>query len=131
MNVLLDTQIVIELIDKNFDGFAEADIFEHAVGKNSFFVSQVSIWEVAIKSRLGKLKLPIPLSAWNAAIFEAGGVMLNITQAHILADIGPEPSHKDPFDRLLLSTAAAENCKLLTRDREMTSHPLAWKPFPF
>ena len=131
MSILLDTQILIELIDKSVDGFAEADIFENAVGRNQFFVSQVSIWEVAIKSRIGKLRLPIPLETWSAAIAEAGGQMLSITEAHILADIGPEPSHKDPFDRLLLSIAAAENCKLLTRDRELTSHPLVWKPFPF
>ena len=127
MSILLDTQMVIELIDRNVDGFAEVDLFENAVGKDKFFVSQVSIWEVAIKSRIGKLRLSIPLIAWSAAIADAGGQMLNITEDHILADIGPEVGTRDPFDRLLVSTAAAENCKLLTRDLRLLSHPIAWK----
>ncbi len=46
---------------------------------------------------------------------------------HAIADIGIEPVTKDPFDRLLLGVCAAEGMKLVTLDRALSNHPLAWQ----
>ena len=128
MSILLDTHFLIELVNKqSADGFSEEDMFEQAVGNSSFKVSLVSLWEVEIKFRIGKLHITCPLSEWTSIVMSAGGLVIPITEDHILADIGPEVGTRDPFDRLLVSTAAAENCKLLTRDHRLLSHPSAWK----
>ena len=130
MKLLLDTHILIDLTSRQeFSGFSEPDLFEQAVGVNPFFVSVVSIWEIAIKTRLKKLDLPVQVEQLSELVRVAGGIMLLMTEKHVLAKLTVEPTTKDPFDRLLLTTAAAEDALLVTRDRELLTHPLAWKPF--
>jgi len=68
-----------------------------------------------------------PLENWPDALFLMGAQLLGIELQHVVADIGPEPETKDPFDRLLLSTCAAENFTLVTVDRALVDHPLAWR----
>ena len=65
----------------------------------------------------------------NTVLFLIGIQLAPVEFAHIIGEIGPEPSTKDPFDRLLLSTAAAFQLKLVTLDRKLADHPLAWQPF--
>jgi PIN domain nuclease of toxin-antitoxin system len=128
MRLLLDTNVLIDFMSRQEqDGFAEPDLFELAVGKHPFLVSVVSLWEVAIKSRLNKLSLAFPLPQWSGFIRAAGGILIDISEDHILAPLPVEPKTKDPFDRLLLTTAAAEDALLVTRDRALQSHPMVWK----
>ena len=97
------------------------------VGKSDIFVSVVSIWEVAIKHRIGKLKISIPLTLLPEILADQNMKVLPITTEHALASIDPELVTKDPFDRLLLGVCAVEGMKILTLDRAMVSHPLAWR----
>lgn len=78
------------------------------------YVSAASIWEVAIKARLGKIQAD-PL-ALIAAIDESGFAELPVTAAHAAAVADLPPHHQDPFDRLLIAQALAEPLKLLTAD---------------
>jgi PIN domain nuclease of toxin-antitoxin system len=131
MRLLLDTNILVDLITREeASGFAEPDMFETAVGSNPFLVSVVSVWEIEIKTRIGKLKLAIPTAHIISLVRAAGGAVLDVTEEHILSKLDVEPQTKDPFDRLLLTTAASETALLVTRDRALQSHPLAWRPFP-
>lgn len=91
------------------------------------YASVVSVWEIAIKYRIGKLKLSVPLFKLPDLINQQNIVLLPIGVEHTLVDIGPEPTTKDPFDRLLLGVCAAEGMKLLTIDRALVDHPLAWR----
>jgi PIN domain nuclease of toxin-antitoxin system len=59
-----------------------------------------------------------------------GAQLLPVEFRHVVADIGLEPSTKDPFDRLLLSVCAAERLRLLTGDGALMEHPLAWRSIP-
>lgn len=128
MRLLLDTNVLIDLMSRqDAEGFAEPDLFELAVGKQEFLVSVVSLWEVAIKSRLNKLSLAFPLPQWRGFIHVAGGILIDVSEDHILAPLPIEPSTKDPFDRLLLTTAAAEDALLVTRDGALQSHPMVWR----
>ena len=131
MRLLLDTNVLIDLTARQENaGFSEPDLFELAVGANSFLVSVVSIWEIDIKTRLKKLKLAVKTEMLSAMVRSAGGVVLDVTEEHILARLETEPATKNPFDRLLLATASAEDARLVTRDKALQAHPLAWKPFP-
>jgi PIN domain nuclease of toxin-antitoxin system len=77
-------------------------------------VSVVSLWEVAIKKRLGKLQVSDNL----ACIVEKTGILiLPITLAHIDTLSTLPHHHRDPFDRMLIAHARSENLQILTVDR--------------
>lgn len=77
-------------------------------------VSAASIWEIALKARLGKLDAdPVAVAA---AIESSGFVELPVRAAHA-AKVSDLPMiHHDPFDRLLVAQALTEPLRLLTRD---------------
>ena len=129
MRFLLDTHFVIEVIDEVRYGLSEPGILEQAQQEGDFVVSAVSLWEAEIKSRIGKLSLRRGIHHWPHLLAVAGIELLPLTAEQILADIGFELENKDPFDRVLLSVAKAEGCRLLTGDQVLLRHPLAWRPF--
>ena len=97
--------------------------------RNEVLISVASLWEIAIKARRGRLPLTIDLAFIPDQIRTAPGLsLLDISSRHVLADTDPKPSTNDPFDRLLLAVAGVEDARLLTVDRELARHPLAWKP---
>lgn len=77
-------------------------------------VSAASVWEVDLKHRLGKL--PIASMRFRDEMQSAGATILSITDEHVLTRLKAAEFHRDPFDRLLLSVAEAENLVLLTAD---------------
>ena len=127
MTLLLDTHYVIELIDTYLSGTETAVRSPVLARLSDIHVSIASLWEVAIKSRIGKLPLRVAVKEWPVLLKEAEVQLLPISAEHVLALIGPEPDTRDPFDRLLLGVCAAENMQLVTIDRAMISHPLAWR----
>ena len=77
-------------------------------------VSAASLWEIAIKVRLGRLKAdPHQLAA---AIEPSGFIELPVRASHAAGVAALEAHHNDPFDRLLLAQALAEPLRLLTAD---------------
>jgi PIN domain nuclease of toxin-antitoxin system len=84
------------------------------------YVSAASIWEVAIKARLGKIEAdPSELAD---AIEASGFVELPVTARHAAGVAQLELHHSDPFDRLLIAQALAEPLKLLTADELLTRY---------
>ena len=91
------------------------------------FVSVASVWELAIKYRLGKLRFSIPADHIPDLLERLNIQVLPVQAYHAFANVGPEPTTKDPFDRLLLGVCASEKMKLMTFDRDLADHPLAWR----
>ena len=129
IDLLLDTDIVLALVEERESELPPDMQRALLVEGNVSWVSVASLWELEIKNRIGKLDLDVPLTSWPDALFLIGIQLAPVEFAHIIGEIGPEPSTKDPFDRLLLSTAAAFQLKLVTLDRKLADHPLAWQPF--
>jgi PIN domain nuclease of toxin-antitoxin system len=76
---------------------------------NECFLSHASIWEMAIKASLGKLKLPSTVERFVVEHCEANGFhLLAITLAHVTSVEGLPFHHRDPFDRLLVAQARHE-----------------------
>jgi len=77
------------------------------------FVSAASLWEIAIKSSLGKLEVPDDL---ERALFAVGFQALDIRIPHVRAVRALPYHHRDPFDRLLVAQALHEGLHLVSRD---------------
>jgi PIN domain nuclease of toxin-antitoxin system len=88
-----------------------------AEAKNSIFVSAASAWEIATKVRLGKLPTAADLAAdFPRQLEQEGFEMLPISGNHaIRAGLLPG-SHKDPFDRMLIAQAQAENLAIVSNE---------------
>ena len=84
------------------------------------YVSAASIWEIAIKARLGKIQADP--HALAQAIEASGFVELPVSAAHAAGVAQLPLHHHDPFDRLLVAQALAEPLKLLTADELLTMY---------
>ena len=84
------------------------------------YVSSVSIWEVAIKATLGKLKLDVEdlLRSLNDQEFE----QLPVTWEHARVFSWLPVHHRDPFDRMLVAQAMSEPLILLTHDETLSAY---------
>jgi PIN domain nuclease of toxin-antitoxin system len=124
---LLDTQIIYAVLQGTTKDLPLPinTLIRHEVAV--IVVSVTSIWEIAIKWRIGKLGLNFDIQFLPQMIKSFGFDVMNITELQVLSPIIPEIDHRDPFDRLLLSICAAEDMSLVTIDRVLSSHALAWK----
>ncbi len=124
--LLLDTNILIFMIgEKQLPAPIENAIKASDV---RLFVSVASLWEIAIKSRIGKLTLRFPVEALGDFVNRIGASLLIINEKHAVTAAYPEPETRDPFDRLLLAQCQIEDLKLVTLDRAIAAHPAAWQP---
>jgi PIN domain nuclease of toxin-antitoxin system len=91
--------------------------------KNTLVVSAASAWEVAIKVRLGKLPTASDLVADFSGLIEREGFeLLAISPEHgIRAGLLPGP-HRDPFDRMLVAQAQAENIPIVSNEASFDSY---------
>jgi len=83
--------------------------------RNTVIVSAASAWEIATKVRLGKLPTANDLAAdFTGNLDRDGFQLLAISAEHgIRAGLLPGP-HKDPFDRMLIAQAQAENVPIIS-----------------
>lgn len=128
MRYLLDTQIALAIANEAVDTLPAA--LRDVLGDdgNSLVVSVASLWEIAIKARLGKLFLRTALEEVPAQLAIVGIEFMDIKLFHSLTEVEPAPRTNDPFDRMLLAVAQIEQCQFVTLDRALRDHPLAWRP---
>jgi PIN domain nuclease of toxin-antitoxin system len=85
---------------------------------NEIFVSPATVWEIATKFRLGKLPQAGPfVNRFDESLVELGFLDLPITIDHAQRAGLLPGNHKDPFDRLLISQAQAENLVLISNEQ--------------
>lgn len=122
MRLLLDTHVLLDILEKRTEALAPGIRRLLAEPAGEFYVSVASLWEVAIKWRLGKLRLTPSLDTLPELLVDIGMELIPINQHHVLAFVQPEPLTHDPFDRLLLAQCQVENLRLVTMDRALVSH---------
>ena len=128
MRLLLDTHVLLALL-KEGDATLPPFMRNALVHRDaSLIVSTASLWEIVIKVRSGKLGIGIALADLMEACTAARMSLIAIEPHHVLAEVVPEPATRDPFDRLLLAQAAAEDMRLVTLDRMLVGHSRAWQP---
>lgn len=127
MRLLLDTHVLLALIERRVAAF-NAGVRALLENPEAEFVASVaSLWEIAIKWRLGKLGLAVDLAALPELLETMGVELISINARHALCSVEPEARTRDPFDRLLLAQCKIEALRLVTIDRALVDHPLAAK----
>jgi len=128
MKLLLDTHVVLNIVNERTADLPVTLRGVLADPDSEFYVSVASLWEIAIKWRLGKLKLSGDLELLPDILTSGGLELIPINEHHVLATVQPEPMTRDPFDRLLLAQCSVEELRLVTVDRALISHTLAVRP---
>lgn len=115
---LVDTHVALWWLadDKRLSPTSRETI---AVPTNEPFVSAASLWEIAIKRRLGKLQAPAELPD---ILLEEGFGMLPISAVHTWAVQDLPLHHRDPFDRLLVAQATVEALPIVTADPDFSAY---------
>ena len=95
---------------------------------NRKFISMASVWELAIKISLGKLKFTGKSAGFTLLAQTNGFIVIPIENAYLTIIEGLPSIHRDPFDRMLIATAMAENMTLISADENIARYniPLAW-----
>ncbi len=125
MKVLLDTHVMLALLRRDIAKHYPAIAKQLSDPETLGLVSVASLWETAIKTRLGKLDPGMALEDIAGYLEAVGLAILPIKAAHVSALAQPEPTTRDPFDRLLLAQCQTEGLVLATVDRALASHRLA------
>jgi PIN domain nuclease of toxin-antitoxin system len=117
MRILIDTHLLLWSLATPAKLSTKA---RRLIDGSEVFVSAASIWEISIKSALGKLAAKS--SDVLAAIEPAGFSLLAISGEHA-AHVAALPNHhRDPFDRLLIAQARSEPLHLLTNDDMLAAY---------
>jgi len=89
---------------------------------NELFFSAAVIWEVSIKSALGKPDFVVDANIFRRELLDNGYVELPITSKHAAAVGGLDGYHADPFDRIQIAQATVEGITLLTHDAKIAEY---------
>ncbi len=119
MKLLLDTNVLIWWLEDNprLGGKVRHMLANPA---NIVLASTVSLWEITVKWRVGKMHLPG--SAFAARLDEQNVALIGVETIHIKALEELPLHHGDPFDHLLLAQAMGEGATIVTSDRMMTQY---------
>jgi PIN domain nuclease of toxin-antitoxin system len=116
--LLLDTHLVLWWL--NDDPRLPAAVVERLQAPGAeVFVSQASLWEMAIKVSIGRLRVDLP--ELEHQVPRQGFRWLAVSNAHLLAvaELESDGEHRDPFDRLLVCQSRVEPMLLLTVDSQL------------
>ena len=91
---------------------------------HTVYLSALSAWEIAVKTRLGKIRLPLEPGAYVRTRRLLMGIEpLPFSDADALHDVVLPPHHRDPFDRGLVSQAILHGMTIVTPDRALSAYP--------
>jgi PIN domain nuclease of toxin-antitoxin system len=121
--LLLDTHVLLWLLSGQEDKFSESALAILRDGKTEVFVSAATVWEIAIKKGLGKLKIPDGL---EAALETIRFRILPISLQLAWAITGLPTHHADPIDRMLIAQATLEKLCLVTGDKAIHRYDVRW-----
>ncbi|MGX2975351.1 type II toxin-antitoxin system VapC family toxin [Ursidibacter arcticus] len=126
MKVLLDTHILLWLAFDNKSKLSPQSIDLLEDFNNELYFSLASLWEIAIKSSLGKPDFEVNVEQLEKGLLSVGCKSLSIQLPHIVKSAQLPMIHKDPFDRLLLAQAEYEGIYFLTADSLIVQYQKAF-----
>lgn len=126
-DILLDTHALMWWVDDDarLSGAARAAVF----AASRVFASHVSLWELAIKSAIGRIALAPSAERWfSEQVAATRFVELPINKHHIGAVERLPLHHRDPFDRLLICQAIEDGLTIISKDQAFREYDVdvAW-----
>ena len=121
MTLILDTCALLWLAEggKHLSGEAREQIEDASV----VYVSAISAFEIAVKCRSGKLKLPVPPAEWFQDIVDHHGLAIEPLDWDVcMAAVALPPVHKDPCDRFIIAAAKMRRLTVVTGDPVFRSY---------
>ena len=95
------------------------------IESNDNLLSIASLWEIAIKSSIGKLDLELSIEQLVEEQIIANGIeLLDITTEHIAVVANLPLHHRDPFDRLIIAQAMVEQIPIVGSDKAFDSYSI-------
>ena len=122
MKLLLDTHLLLWAAGDP-DRLSAAAHALIGAPENEVWFSAASVWEVAIKSGLGRADFQVNPRLLRRGLLDNGYHELPVGSEHAVAIDSLPPLHKDPFDRLLVAQARVEGITLLTTDDAVAQYP--------
>ncbi len=124
--IVLDTQTLIWWV-----GFREklskraAQYIEKSADNKEILVSSISIWEISLLIKKGRLAFTMDLDSWIQKVEDLPFLQFvpidnNIATKSVFL---PQPLHSDPADRIIIATAICEGATLITSDKKILQYP--------
>jgi len=121
MNYLIDTHILLWYIvgDKRITKDTKTIIEDN---NSTIYISNASLWEIAIKLSIGKLKLKGSLIDLKNYLKEKGFVILEFDFDDLNKLLTLPFHHQDPFDRMIISQAKTKVIEIITNDHTINKY---------
>jgi PIN domain nuclease of toxin-antitoxin system len=124
MKLLLDTHILLWAAEGSDQLSSKAkSLIENT--DNHLYFSSASLWEIAIKNKLGRADFKVDLAVLRRSLLDNGFEEIAMNSAHAINVEALPDIHKDPFDRMLLSQTLVEGVTLVTADSVVAQYPVA------
>lgn len=121
--ILLDTHVLLWLasVPDRIPSRVREQLADH---NNDLLVSAASAWEIAIKTRIGRLDGAPLLSTWaqTLASMRADDLTIDSGDGSMAGQLNWD--HKDPFDRMIVTQAARRNLTIATSDTHVIDYAL-------
>ena len=125
MNYLVDTHALLWMMfePKKLSQNAKEILSDESLHK---FISITSLWEIAIKNRIGKLPLPMGISGIISKMGVIGIGRIGVDLRHIEIFNSLPLLHRDPFDGIIIATALSEGMTIITGDENIPKYDVPW-----
>jgi len=125
MNYLVDTHALLWMMYEpgKLPQKAQEVLADKSLHK---YVSITSLWEIAIKNRIGKLPLPMGIADVISKVDTLGVGHVGISQRHIEIFNSLPLLHRDPFDGVIIATALVEKMSIVTGDENIQKYDVPW-----
>jgi PIN domain nuclease of toxin-antitoxin system len=123
MELLIDTQSFIWFMEDDVKMPMKIKVIMNDED-NVLLLSIVSLWEITIKTSIGKLKMQRSIDDVIKNISADGFKILPIKPNHLLTLSKLEFIHRDPFDRMIISQGIAENISVISADSVFREYPV-------
>lgn len=124
MKLLLDTHALVwAMQDDARLGKRARQTLDRAQPRGEITMSAISFFELALLIERRKLTLQNEIGSWRRQLNDAGVVELAISGEIALRAAALNGTMRDPLDRLIVATALAEDCALMTADRTILQWP--------
>jgi len=123
MEYLLDTHAFLWFIDGSIELSPQAKkIIQNT--DNNIYLSIGSLWEIAIKIKIGKLSIDMSFNELKKESDKNDIRLLPVQYEDILVLTSLELYHKDPFDRIIIAQAIQHNLTIITKDSNFSDYPV-------